>query len=95
MPATRHVALGRTMLVEGECAVNSQIAGIVGSREIGQTQPVVHRRPERPIGKTIIVFLTIERRQVHQRVLNPPLSTILGWDAGWEVTLPLQPNQRP
>ena len=78
-----------------KCAVNSQVASIVGSREIGQAHPVVHRWPERPIGETIIVLLTIERRQVHQGILNRPLSTILGWDAGWDATLPLQPNQRP
>ena len=77
-----------------ECAVNSQIAGIVGSREIGQAHPVVHRGPERPIGKTIIVFLTIERRQVHQRVLNPPFvhHSGLGCGLGSYLAAPTEPE---
>src|SRR5258708_3315429 len=30
----------------------------------------MHRWPECPIGETIIVFLTVERGQVHERILN-------------------------
>ena len=77
-----------------ECAVNSQVAGIVGSREIGQAHPVVHRWPERPIGKTIIVLLTIERRQVHQRVLNPPFvhHSGLGCRLGSYLAAPTEPE---
>ena len=77
-----------------KCAVNSQVAGIVGSREIGQAHPVVHRWPERPIGETIIVLLTIERRQVHQRVLNPPFvdHSGLGCRLGRYLAAPTEPE---
>src|SRR5436305_7367375 len=33
----------------------------------------MHRWPERPIGKPIVVLLTIKRCEIHQRVLNSPL----------------------
>ena len=77
-----------------KCAVNSQVAGIVGSRELGQADPVVHRWPERPIGETIIVLLTIERRQVHQRVLNPPFvdHSGLGCRLGSYLAAPTEPE---
>ena len=77
-----------------KCAVNSQVAGIVGSREIGQAHPVVHRWPERPIGETIIVLLTIERRQVHQRILNPPFvdHSGLGCRLGRYLAAPTEPE---
>jgi hypothetical protein len=77
-----------------ECAVNPQVAGIVGSREIGQAYPVVHRWPERPIGETIVVLLTIKRRQVHQRVLNPPFGDYsgLGCRLGSYLAAPTEPE---
>src|SRR5262245_45067812 len=77
-----------------KCAVNSQVAGIVGSREIGQAHPVVHRWPERPIGETIIVLLTIERRQIHQRILNPPFvdHSGLGCRLGSYLAAPTKPE---
>ena len=77
-----------------ECAVNSQVAGVVGSREIGQAYPVVHRWPERPIGETIVVLLTIKRRQVHQRVLNPPFVDYsgLGCRLGSYLAAPTEPE---
>src|SRR5260370_2401959 len=77
-----------------KCAVNSQVAGIVGAREIGEAHPVVHRWPERPIGETVIVLLTIERRQVHQRVLNPPFvdHSGLGCRLGSYLAAPTEPE---
>src|SRR5882757_4119443 len=55
-----------------KCTVNSQVTGIVGPREICQAHAVMHRWPESPVGETIIVFLTVKRRQVHERILNTP-----------------------
>ena len=81
---------------KGACkrVVNSQVAGIVGSREIGQAHPVMHRWPERPIGETIIILLTIKRRQVHQRVLNPPFvdHSGLGCRLGSYLAAPTEPK---
>src|ERR1700736_3007884 len=37
-----------------------------------QAHSVVRRWPECPIGETIVVFLTVKRRQVHERGLNIP-----------------------
>src|SRR5205823_4820000 len=62
--------------------------------EIGQAYPVVHRWPERPIGETIVVLLTIKRRQVHQRVLNPPFidHSGLGCRLGSYLAAPTEPE---
>src|SRR6516162_2849738 len=54
----------------------------------------MHRWPECPIGKAIIVFLTIKRRQVHERVLHTPFVDYsgLGTGLGSYPAGPAEPN---
>ena len=43
----------------GECVVDPSVADIVGSREIGEAHPVVHRWPECTVGEAVVVLSTI------------------------------------
>ena len=94
IPSSPNFHYLRRRLMGGEPSGPQGTAGIVGSREIGQAHPVVHRWPERPIGETIIVLLTIKRRQVHQRVLNPPFvdHSGLGCRLGSYLAAPTEPE---
>src|SRR6266446_4562368 len=77
-----------------KCTIDPQITGIVGSREIGQAYSVVHRWPERAIRKTIIVFPTVKRCQIHEHVLNIPFvdHSGLGSRMGGYLAAPAQPE---
>jgi hypothetical protein len=56
-----HEIFGPSERGEGssERVVDPSVADIIGSREIGEAHPVVHRWPECAVGEAVVVFSTI------------------------------------
>src|ERR1700730_15843069 len=91
-----HQIAWRDMLRQRRCKgpTGSQLADRARPGEIAQADSVVHCWLECPIGETIVVFLTVKRRQVHERVLNIPFvdHSGLGCRMSSYLTAPAEPE---
>lgn len=79
----------------GEAFVDAGIAGVEIALELGQVDPIVEERPQRPVGIAVIIFVDILLFQVDGR--GGDSAALLEVDMAAELVggLPDQPNQMP